>query len=136
MSMKRGRKNRLHAETNSLDEIGISKIKSHRWQRMALLPDEELTDYIDDAVKRLQAERDENTCRVNFTPTEAVELGKRLEALEKPKAEERRKATQNNDAAKSSSGNLPEQDKGDTRDKVAEAVGMSGACGIKGHHVP
>lgn len=42
-----------------------------------------------DAVAALRAERDENTCRKDFTPSEAVALGLRLEELERPKAKER-----------------------------------------------
>ena len=43
-------------------------------------------DGLDDAVAWLVAERDENTCRKPFTPSEMVELGRALEALERPKA--------------------------------------------------
>lgn len=88
-------------------------------------------DNIDDAIKALIAERDENTERKEFTPGEAVEIGMRLEALEKPKAEERKASSQakpGNDGKHptTGSGKLPEPVKGDTRDKVAAAVGMSG----------
>ena len=38
--------------------------------------------------KSLQ-ERDENTCRKALNPSEAVEMARRIEALEKPKAKER-----------------------------------------------
>lgn len=113
-----------------------------------------VADGVDDAIKRLKAERDENTCRVNFTASEAVELGKSLEALERPKAEERKAATQSKPGEKAGSqggGKLPPPSgenlgkpficqlcgdpsygaghlcsKGKTRDKVAAAVGMSG----------
>ena len=79
---------------------------------------------VDDAVKHIIAERDENTCRLGFTPTEQVAVGLQIEKMEKPKAARRRKATQNNkSASNSSSGNLPEQ--GNTRTKAAAAAGMS-----------
>lgn len=42
-----------------------------------------------DALSLLKAERDENTCRKDMTPEELVDLGMRLEELERPKAEER-----------------------------------------------
>lgn len=35
-----------------LADLGITSIQSSRWRRMALLPDEELTDYIDDCQRR------------------------------------------------------------------------------------
>jgi ParB/RepB/Spo0J family partition protein len=87
-----------------------------------------------DAVEMLRAERDENTCRKDFTPREAVAIGKAIEELEKPKAKERqseggKKAGKGRPATeKTGGGNLPQPngDTGKTRDKVAEAVGMSG----------
>lgn len=42
-----------------------------------------------DAISLLHAERDENTCRKAMTPEELVDLGIRLEELERPKAKER-----------------------------------------------
>jgi ParB family chromosome partitioning protein len=74
-------------------------------------------DSMSDAIQQLYAQRDENTCRVAFTPSEAVALGEALEELERPRAEERIKA------GRKPSGNLPE---GQTRDIVGAAVGMSG----------
>jgi hypothetical protein len=41
-------------------------------------------------LQRLQAERDENTCRKDFTKSEAVALGKELEKLERKEAVQRR----------------------------------------------
>lgn len=38
----------------------------------------------------LEAERDENTCRLDMKPSEKVALGLALEELEKPKARERK----------------------------------------------
>lgn len=76
---------------------------------------------LDEAAAALQAERDENTCREPLAPTELVALGRRLEAIEKPKAKERQKAG----GGKPGSGKLPEPEP-PTRDKVGEAVGVSG----------
>jgi hypothetical protein len=42
-----------------------------------------------EAVQRLKAERDENVCRVDFNPEEAVGMGEAIEAVERPKAQER-----------------------------------------------
>jgi hypothetical protein len=66
----------------------------------------------------IKAERDENVCREALTPTEAVELGKRIEALERPAAEAREKA------GCRPSGNLPQGETGRVADKAAAAVGM------------
>lgn len=112
---------------NSEDELicGARRVRACELLGIDVIVRKVLT--LDDAVKHLIAERDENTCREDFTPTEAVALGKELEKLEKPKAEERRRSTQNNDAAREAcGGNLPQQETGKTRDKVAAAVGMSG----------
>lgn len=43
---KGGRK-RSHDVTVSLDDLGISKMQSHRWQRMSSVPEDQLTDLID-----------------------------------------------------------------------------------------
>lgn len=81
---------------------------------------------LDDLVKLMLAERDENTEREPFTPSEAVAMGMAIEAIEKPKAEKR-----TGGRPPKTTGNLPEvsqpaQDDGRVRDKVAAAVGMSG----------
>jgi ParB family chromosome partitioning protein len=83
------------------------------------------------AADLLRAERDENTCRKDFTPTEAVAIGKALEQLEKGKARDRQEASRARKGAKvgaKGGGNLPPPSggRGKTRDKVAAAVGMSG----------
>lgn len=79
---------------------------------------------LEDATKRVIAERDENHCREPWTPSEWVAIGESLEAIEKPKAAERR-ASQIQDG-KPTGGNLPQVEEGKTRDKVAEAIGVSG----------
>lgn len=78
-------------------------------------------DDLDSVVAQIIAERDENTCREPFTPSEAVALGRDLEKLEQPKAAARERAGKKIEP----SGKFPEG-KGDTRDKVGAAVGMSG----------
>jgi ParB family chromosome partitioning protein len=70
---------------------------------------------LDDALLALKAERDENTCRLDFAPSEAVKVGARLEKLQ-PKPG-RPKAGESPALSK----------KGDTRDKVGAAVGMGGS---------
>ena len=81
---------------------------------------------LDDALLALAAERDENTCRKEFTPSEAVAIGQRLEELERPKAKERQAEQARRNQPQSEGGNLPPIEKAKTRDKVGEAVGMSG----------
>lgn len=80
---------------------------------------------LDDVLRKLKAERDENTCRKAFTPSEGVQIGKLLEVLEKKLAEDRMKAGHNQHTEPSDK--LPEPSKGNTRDKVAEALGVSGS---------
>ena len=85
---------------------------------------------LNDAVKLLAAERDENTCRKEFTTMEAVAIGKALEALEQPLAKERqREAASRGGKARhgiSVPENLRDAGGGDTRDKIGKAIGMSG----------
>jgi ParB family chromosome partitioning protein len=47
---------------------------------------------LDSALAFLRAERDENTCRKDFTPSEAVAIGKELEKLERHEARARQLA--------------------------------------------
>lgn len=80
---------------------------------------------INDAVTALKAERDENTCRKDFTPSEAVALGMALEEMERPKAEERKASAGKANLPTVSGGESPPlTTKGKTRDIVAPAVGM------------
>ncbi len=83
-----------------------------------------VVDTLDDAVIALRAEHDENILRKAFTPSEKVAIGRALEELEKAEAKKRQKA--GGQAGGKGSGNLPETSKGQTRDKVAKAVGYSG----------
>jgi hypothetical protein len=71
----------------------------------------------------LQAERDENACRKDLTPSEAVSIGRPIEELERKPARERQGTRTD---LPQHSGNFPEGDKGQTRDKIGSVVGMSG----------
>lgn len=77
---------------------------------------------IDTTLKALQAERDENTCRLDFTPSEAVEAAKVIEPLER-EAAKRRQGTRTDKHSE----NFSTSDKTKARalDKTAQAVGMS-----------
>jgi ParB family chromosome partitioning protein len=84
---------------------------------------------LDDAAVALRAERDENSCRLAFNPVEAVKLGRKLEEFERAAARERQAQAgpSNGPGVKSNGlGKLPEAAKGETRDRVGDAVGMSG----------
>lgn len=69
---------------------------------------------LDDTLKRLKAERDENTCRLNFLVEEAVDMAERIWPMENKAAEAREKAGRPS----------VESTEGETRDKVAQSVGM------------
>lgn len=84
-----------------------------------------------DARDLLVAERDENTQRLEMAPSEAAQLGMAIEALEKPAALERQKATRL--AGRSESGTAifgagpgtRTEKEVRPRDIAAEAIGMS-----------
>jgi ParB-like chromosome segregation protein Spo0J len=85
----------------------------------------------DDLVQQLKVERDENTCRKDFLPTEALAVGKAIEERLAKEAKERQAAAgpREGRGKKTGSGNFPEPvngKAGQTRDKVGESVGMSG----------
>lgn len=97
-----------------------------------------------DAAEKIKAERDENTQRLDMTPTEKWELGKELERLERPKAEDRRDEGRTAAAEKWANKKPPKQDgkasgkistkpspasSGDqnkTRNIIGQSLGMSG----------
>jgi ParB family chromosome partitioning protein len=70
----------------------------------------------------------------NKTPGEKVNEAEQWEDVESGKAAKRRRATQNNDSGPEVE-NLPQQDEGKTREKVAEKVGVSGKSYEKGKQV-
>jgi N6-adenosine-specific RNA methylase IME4 len=73
---------------------------------------------IDDALQALRAERDENTCRRDFQPSEAVALARDLEPFE------RKEARQRELKGRPPSGKFPKGHTGRAKDKVAAAVGV------------
>jgi hypothetical protein len=88
-----------------------------------------IVDHLDAASALLVAERDENTCRKAMSASELYALGKALEDLERPKAEERRReAGRNHGRGMDSSGSAePNLSPGRTYEVVAPAVDMSPA---------
>jgi ParB-like chromosome segregation protein Spo0J len=83
---------------------------------------------IKDAAALLAAERDENTCRKDFAPSEAVALGKALEEIERVAAHARQTAGLKKGAETPmipDGENFAPTEVGKTIDKAAAAVGMS-----------
>ena len=78
---------------------------------------------LDTALLHLEAERDENVCRKEMTPSERVALGRAIEELERPKA----KAAQGTRTDLTPELSVPRNERFDTREVVAPAVGMSTA---------
>ena len=75
-----------------------------------------------DAYDQLRAECEENTCRLGFSPAEAVTIGRGLEVMESKNAKGRQgRPGQGRGAC---SGNLPEHR--ETREAVGASVGMGG----------
>jgi len=94
-----------------------------------------IVDNLRDAYKLIKAERDENVCRMNFTPTEAVEVKKVLEPLERAAAAARIAKNQfGANSINTGPGKLPEPT-GESRDKVAASVGMSASTLKKAEEV-
>lgn len=94
----------------------LEACRSLGWDQIAAV----VADDLDSAVARLTAERDENTERKAMTPEELVRLGLALEELERPRAAERKSASQFGGVHVNTT-----DDQGKTREKVADAVGMS-----------
>lgn len=90
-----------------------------------------IAEHIHDAVDLLKAERDENTCRKAMTASELIALGRQIEELEKPKARERQLGhTSSRDASGRIASSVRPNGTGrqpDSREKAAEAVGLSSA---------
>jgi hypothetical protein len=85
-------------------------------------------DTLDDATKVLRAERDENVCRKDMLPSELAALGESLYEIEAESARERQRRAGQEHGRGIASG--PEsgsyEPRGDTRDRVGEALGMAG----------
>lgn len=84
-----------------------------------------IAENIDDVQAALMAERDENTCRKAFTPTEAAAMADALEPFEKKAAKEREEAGRGRPPKEKGENFTPISNAGKSRDKVAAAVGMS-----------
>jgi ParB-like chromosome segregation protein Spo0J len=89
---------------------------------------------LDDILRAVKAEEDENTCRKPFTHTEGVTIADHIESIELERAKARKKATQlagrqedGTPVFGSAESAAPKDlsSRGETRQKVAAAVGMS-----------
>lgn len=88
-----------------------------------------VAEHITDAVDLLKAERDENTCRKPMTASELIALGRQIEALEKPRATQRQAEAGRSHGRGIASvpANESYLERHDSREKAAEAVGLSTA---------
>lgn len=96
----------LTALSNSIERLGLlhplvidsnhnliagtrryAAVKDRGWSHVACV----VCATADDALRALEAERDENSCREPLKPSEAVALGQAIEAIEGPKAAEKQK---------------------------------------------
>lgn len=106
-------------------ERRLEAMKILGWDKTPVRIAEDLSE----ALQILRAERDENTCRKGLNPSEAVDQGARIEAVEKPKAEERQREHGRTAPGRpaNTGGNLPPvSEPAKVRDKVGPVVGMSG----------
>lgn len=85
-----------------------------------------------DPADLLSAERDENTCRKDFTPSEAVRIGREIEKVERERAKERQREHggtapgQRANTSENFTEVLETRRGNETRERVGAAVGMSG----------
>jgi ParB/RepB/Spo0J family partition protein len=77
---------------------------------------------LDEVARLLQAERDENTCRKAFVPSEAVALARDLEPFERQAAQTRHEA--HSGRPSKTTGKFPAVSKARAKDKIAAAVGV------------
>jgi ParB-like chromosome segregation protein Spo0J len=101
------------------------------WDRIAAHVVHDLTEELD----LLQAERDENTCRKDFTPSEAVAIKRDIEDRLREAAKERQREGQKRGGATGGRGRSNRQvceesaqtngDAGKSRNQIAAAVGLS-----------
>lgn len=101
---------------------GQRRIEAHKHLGRRVI-EARIVDNLRDAYELIKAERDENVCRMDFRPTEAVAMAEVLEPLERAAAAARQRAGINQYTEPSV--NFTEGSKGKAVDKVAASVGMS-----------
>ena len=100
-------------------KVGYRRLEAFRRMDRDTIP-AHVAENLDDVIEALRAERDENVQREELPPTVMVERGRELQEAEREAARERMIA------AHSSPAKFAEQDQGNARDKVGEALGVSG----------
>jgi ParB family transcriptional regulator, chromosome partitioning protein len=95
----------------------LAAVKSLGWRDVPV----RVVRSLSDAGRALRAERDENTERQPFLPSEQVRIARALEPLERAEAR-----TRQGTRTDKHPGKLPEGSAGDRRDKLAAVVGISG----------
>jgi N6-adenosine-specific RNA methylase IME4 len=95
----------------------LAAVRSLGWRDVPVSVVRSLTD----AAQALRAERDENTERKQFLPSEIVGIARALEPLERAEAKARQGTRTDRHPGK-----LPGSVNGDRRDKIAAVVGVSG----------
>lgn len=110
----------------------LAAVKQLGWQTVPVV----VAKTLDDAVKLLEAERDENTCRLALAPSMFVEIGRTIVNLKGPEAKERQKeggkaggklagkGRPKDDRVTESYGKANRHDQ-ETAAKAAKAVGVS-----------
>lgn len=106
-------------------ERRLAAIKRLGWEEIPV----NVAHNLADAAQMLRAERDENMARKDFTPSEAVEIARELEPLERELARERMIF------AHTSPENFTELESGNALDKTAAAVGMSRPTLVKAREI-
>lgn len=105
---------------------GLRRLAAFRQMNISKIP-AVIVSNLDDARSLLIAERDENDCRKPFTTLEAVAMGRALEDLERPAAEARQQeGRKHGRGGKKHGENFTPSSGGKVRDKIGEAIGMSG----------
>jgi hypothetical protein len=98
----------------------------------------------DHALALLKAERDENTCRKDMTLSELVELGRRIEEMERPAAQARMAAGAHrarevrwhgDDGLRADDRSPSDRAANETRHRVGDTLGVSGATFERAKHI-
>jgi ParB-like chromosome segregation protein Spo0J len=107
-------------------ERRLQAVASLKWDKVPV----HIVHNLDEELLRLQAERDENTCRKDFTPEEAVAITRAIEKRLEAEADVRKRSGKSVDgqaggrAKKKPSVESTEGfSSGDSRDRIADAVG-------------
>lgn len=101
----------------------LAAVKSLGWSEVPVT----VADSLELLARALQAESDENTCRMDFSPTEAAEMRSRIVAALKPKAQANQSASRAKPGERVGGSKLepPTEPVGKTRKVAAKATGRS-----------